>query len=443
LTLKAIKTYLTNRPDVKKILANTGWLFSDSILRLVLSVLVGAWVARYLGTEQYGQLNLAIAYLMLVAPIAELGLDRVVVKYLVERPEDTDSILGTAFWLRLFATLTMFTPLILIVHALHPNTPIIVFLTVLLGIGSIFKVLYTLNLWFQAQVAAKHSVMTRNASFLLISGLRVLAILAGGSLVVFGFLYLFDSIISMLLLLWVYLRQRRANWQLNWQLGRQLLRESAPLIIAGLAISVYMRIDQIMLGQLLPDNEAESAVGVYAAAVRISEMWYFVPGAIVTSIFPALLQSKQQSESLYRKRLQRLFNLMTLIAYSVAIPMTFLSGIIIRILYGTAYADAAPVLAILVWAGVWVCLGTAQSQVLVAENVTHLFMWATLAAAVVNILLNWLLIPTMGVLGCAMATLISYGISAYLSSFFFKLSIPLGYMQTAAIIFPNPFNRGD
>ncbi|RMG70684.1 MAG: flippase, partial [Chloroflexi bacterium] len=184
--MKAIKTYLTNRPDVKKILANTGWLFSDSILRLVLSVLVGAWVARYLGTEQYGQLNLAIAYLMLVAPIAELGLDQVVVKYLVERPEDTDSILGTAFWLRLFATLTMFTPLILIVHALHPNTPIIVFLTVLLGIGSIFKVLYTLNLWFQAQVAAKHSVMTRNASFLLISGLRVLAILAGGSLVVFG-----------------------------------------------------------------------------------------------------------------------------------------------------------------------------------------------------------------------------------------------------------------
>lgn len=433
-----IKAYLLNRPDIQKILANTGWLFSDSILRLFLTVIVSAWVARYLGTERYGQLNLAIAYVVLAAPIAKLGLDQIVVKRLVQSPDDVGRILGTAFWMRIITALVLLIPLLFIVNSLHPDQPIIVFLALLLGIGTVFQALEVLNHWFQSQVESKHSVIARNMSFILTSGLKVLAILAGGSLVVFGFLYLLDIVTSMLLLLWIYLRRAHHTWSVSWDYARGLIRESAPLIIAGLAISVYMRIDQIMLGQLLPTDEATSAVGVYAAAVRISEMWYFVPGAVVASIFPALLQSKQQSESLYRKRLQRLFNLMVFIAYTVAIPMTLLSGTIIHVLFGAEYADAGPVLAVLVWAGVWVAMGLARSQVLVAENLAHLSMWSTLAGAVTNVALNFVLIPQMGALGCAVATLVAQVMAAQITTLFFHQTRTFGWMQTSALIYPNP-----
>lgn len=436
--MNRIKHYLVDRPDVQKILVNAGWLFSDRVLRLILTVIVSAWVARYLGTSQYGQLNLAIAYITLAMPIAQLGLGQIVIKHLVEVPEENGEILGTAFWMRLLATLALLPIIIIIVNGLHPDQPIITILTFILGIGAVFQALDILNSWFQARVESKHSVLTANASFLLISSLKVLAILASGSLLVFGLLYLLDNIIGMLLLLWVYLRKRRYAWSLNWQYGRKLLRESAPLIIAGMAVSVYMRIDQIMLGQLLPRGEADSAVGVYAAAVRISEMWYFVPGALIASVFPALLQSKRQSETLYRKRLQRLFNLLVLISYAFAIPISLFSGIIIRVIFGPDFADSAPVLAILVWAGVWVSLGLARSQVLIAENKVSYSMWSTLAGAILNIILNFLMIPSLGAVGCAIATLVSQITAAQLSTLYFRDIREFGWMQTRAILFPNP-----
>jgi polysaccharide transporter, PST family len=436
--MNAIRTYLTGRPDVVKILSNAGWLFSDRVLRLIVTLFVSVWVARYLGTEQYGQLNLAIAYIALAMPVAKLGLDHIVVRELVETPEASGAVIGTAFWMRLLATLALLPVLIFVVNQLHLDQPIVVILTLLLGIGMVFQALETLNMWFQARVESKHSVITRNTSFLLTSALKVGAILASGSLLVFGFIYLLDIIISIILLLWVYRRRQSYQWALDWRLAKRLMRESAPLIIAGLAVSVYMRIDQIMLGQLLPVDEADTAVGVYAAAVRISEMWYFIPAALIASVFPALLESKQQSESLYRKRLQRLFNLMVLISYGFALPMTLFSGIIINVLFGAEFADAGPVLAVLVWAGVWVTLGLVRSQVLIAENATHYSMWATLAGAILNVILNVLFIPSMGVLGCAVATLASQIIAAQLTTLYFREIRSFGWMQTRAIFYPNP-----
>src|SRR5690606_6288329 len=148
------------------ILSNMGWLFSDRVLRLVVTMFVSAWVARYLGVKQYGQLNLALAYIALVLPIARLGLDQIVVKKLVEIPDEADKILGTAFWMQLLASLALLPVIIVIVNQLHISNPIIVILTALLGIGMIFQSLTIVDMWFQARVESKHSVITRNISFL-------------------------------------------------------------------------------------------------------------------------------------------------------------------------------------------------------------------------------------------------------------------------------------
>lgn len=174
---------------------------------------------------------------------------------------------------------------------------------------------------------------------------------------------------------------------------------------------IYMKIDQIMLGQMIGDE----AVGIYSAAVRISEVWYFVPMAIVSSVFPAILGAKERDEVLYYKRLQRLFDLLVWISVCVALPMTFLSTTIITLIFGVAYASAGPILAVHIWAGIFVFLGVASGQWFLAENRQGLSLQRSVLGMIVNIILNTALIPQFGALGAAWATVVSYAIAAMFS----------------------------
>jgi PST family polysaccharide transporter len=165
-----------------------------------------------------------------------------------------------------------------------------------------------------------------------------------------------------------------------------------------------------MLGQMLGDE----AVGIYSAATRISEVWYFIPIIIVASVFPAILEAKKQSETLYHQRLQRLYDLMVWLSVAVALPMTFLAGPIVVLLYGPAYAEAGTVLAIHIWASVFVFLGVASGQWFIAENRQILSFQRTLMGAVANVLLNLIFIPKFGPVGAAVATVMAYSIAAFL-----------------------------
>jgi len=143
-----------------------------------------------------------------------------------------------------------------------------------------------------------------------------------------------------------------------------LLKDSWPLILSSMVIAIYMKIDQVMIKEML---DAE-AVGNYAAAVRLSEAWYFIPMVISSSLFPAIINAKKISEKLYYDRLQKLYNLMVWMAISIALPMTFLSDWIVNLLYGAKYSEAGDVLMIHIWAGVFVFLGVASGKWFVAEN---------------------------------------------------------------------------
>jgi PST family polysaccharide transporter len=176
-----------------------------------------------------------------------------------------------------------------------------------------------------------------------------------------------------------------------------------------MAIMVYMKIDQIMLGQMLGDD----AVGIYSAAVRISEVWYFIPMMIVASVFPSILEAKKRDETQYLQRLQRLYDIMVWLSVAIALPMTFVSTPIVIALFGPAYAESGTVLAIHIWASVFVFLGVASSQWFVAENRQILSFQRTLLGALVNVILNLVLIPDFGPIGASVATVVAYAIAAF------------------------------
>jgi len=231
-------------------------------------------------------------------------------------------------------------------------------------------------------------------------------------LIYFAIVTLLQSIILASGFIVMYIKQKSSlfNWSVNFGLAKNLLKDSWPLMLSGIAISIYMKIDQVMIKNMLDTK----AVGNYAVAVRISEVWYFIPMAITNSVFPAIINAKKISEKLYYKRIQNLYSLMIWLSIGIAIPITFLANDIIRFLFGPQYQNAVGVLQIYVWAGVFVFLGVASGQYLIAENYTKISFLKSITGAVVNIILNIILIPKFKINGAAIATVISYFISVFL-----------------------------
>jgi O-antigen/teichoic acid export membrane protein len=208
------------------------------------------------------------------------------------------------------------------------------------------------------------------------------------------------------------------RWKFKKKLAFDLLHDSWPLILSSLAIMVYMRIDQVMIKAIL-DNKS---VGNYAVAVKISEAFYFIPLAINSSLFPAIVKLKQNNDKLYKDRLQKLYDLMTWLGISIALPTTIFADYLISILFGEQFLTAARVLKIHIWACVFVFLGNACAKWFIAENLQKYFLYRTVSGAILNVILNLAFIPKFGIIGAASSTVISYFLAFYLSMVFFKPS---------------------
>jgi len=428
----AFRARIEHRSGLQRALANTGWLFGDKVLRMGMGLLVGVWVARYLGPAQFGLLNYATAFVALFGSIASLGLQGIVVRDLVREPEDTQEILGTAFVMQLLGGLLALAVAVSAITWLRPGDTLARVMVAILGSTLLFKAADVSKYWFEAKVQSKYTVIVENTVFLAMAVGKVGLILSGASLMAFVWITLVETVLVAAGVLWVYQRRVGAlvRWQLHFARARSLLKESWPLILSGLAVMVYMRIDQIMLGEMLGDD----AVGIYSAAVRISEVWYFVPMSIVASVFPAIIEAKKTSEELYLRRLQKLYDLMVVMALGVAIVMTFCSNWVVVLLFGKSYAAAGGVLAVHTWAGIFIFLHVASGKWLVMEGFQKDALYRALFGAFMNVGLNVILIPTNGVLGAAYATVISYFFAVFLVSIGKETRIAAWMMLKAFIL---------
>jgi len=422
----------------KKYFVNTSWLFFERIIGMVVTLFVGVYVARYLGPANFGLLSYAGSFVGLFAGIATLGLDGIVVRELVRDEKKRDELLGTTFVLKIIGSILVLIIIVIAVRFTNNDnfTNLLIFIII---IGTIFQSFNVINFYFHSKVLSKYTVYAQIFSSIICSAIKLVLIYFNMSLIYFVIVSLLQSIILALGLIVMYVRQKSSlfNWSLNFSLAKNLLKDSWPLMLSGIAISIYMKIDQVMIKNMLDTK----AVGNYAVAVRLSEVWYFIPMAITGSLFPAIVNAKKISEKLYYERLQKLYTLMTWLAIGIAVPMTFLANDIIRILFGIQYQSAAGVLQIYVWAGVFVFLGVASSQYLLAENYTKISFLRTFIGAVVNVILNIILISKYGINGAAMATVISYFVATFFILFIPKTSNQVVLMLKSINLFNKYRNR--
>lgn len=429
----ALRAQIEHRPNLQKILGNTGWLFADKVLRMGMGLLISVWIARYLGPEQFGLFNYATAIVALFTAMATLGLNNIVVRDLLNHPEEANATLGTACLLQLIGGVLATGAAVVAVSVMRPNDATARLLVAIIGSAMVFKASDVIRYWFEAKVQSKYTVLVENAAFLVFAAVKLGLIFVEAPLLAFVWIVLAEACLVAVLLLFIYIQQgnRLSAWRYHYARTKALLNDSWPLILSGLAAMLYMRMDQIMLGQMLGDE----AVGIYSAAVRLSEMWYFISTIIVSSVFPALLSAKKESIQLYHQRLNKLFELMAILALSLALPISFMSEWIVKIMYGPGFELSAQVLVIHVWAGVFVFSGIASSRWFIAENLQKYTFYRTLAGCVINFVLNFIFIPKYGVIGSAWASVISQAVACIFFNAANKKTRLIFIIQIKAIVF--------
>jgi O-antigen/teichoic acid export membrane protein len=397
----------------KKYFANTSWLFFERILRILISFIVSIFVVRYLGPKDFGLYSYVLSFAWLFASFSSLGLESISTREIVKHPDRRNEINGTVFFLRLAGGIValVVTGITLTIIGEETYTSILI----LIFSGSFILQAFTaIEYYFRGIVKAKYNAYALSASVILSSALKVIFILQKASIIYFVIAATAEYLFLAIGLVIVYRQNNLSifNWKYSKAWASSLLKDSWPLALSGIVVMIYMRIDQVMIKNMMSDE----AVGYYAAAVRLCEAWYFIPVTLCNAIFPAIVNAKNVSEAFYNNRMQKLYDLLTWLAIAIAIPVTIFSSLIIQLLFGSDFADASPVLTIYIWAGVAVFLGVASSQYLINENLTKLSFMRTLIGMILNVILNFILIPSYGIVGSAVATLVSYTVVTFILS---------------------------
>ncbi len=429
-------TKLKDRPLLQAILSNSGWLFLDKLVRIGIGLVVGVWLARYLGPQRFGQFNFAIAFAVLFSPIAILGLDALVVRELVRHPENKQNILGSAFALKLSGGVLAFCLALSAILAFHPGDPANQWLVGVIAVGMIFQAFDVADLWFQSKVQSKFSVLAKNGAFLVLTLAKIWLILAQAEVQAFAWVSTAELALGALGLA-VAFHSEGNHWldlRASWPTMRSLIRESWPLLLSSLGAMLYMRIDQVMLAEMVGERE----LGLYSAAVRLSDMWYLIPPVVVTSVTPYLTEARARSEQIYYQRLQQLLTLLARLAIILAISSSLLATPLVSLIFGDAYVESGAILAVHVWSIVFVFVGAGTTPWIINERLVSLALYQTSLGAVINVALNLYLLPRHGAMGAAVATVGSQCASVWLVNYFLKDGRKLFWLQTQALMLGIP-----
>ena len=404
----------------QRYLKNTSWMFFGRVFMLGISFFVGIYIARYLGPANYGLLSYVTSFVGLFGFLASFGIDSIVSREIIHDHNKKDEIIGTGFYIKIIGS-TVAIISVFIVSFLTTKDIFTLGLIWLFSLNFIPQVFNIVETYFQSQVLSKKVVAAQVISNIISASLKILCITFEKGIFWLVLIYITETSVYALALLFSFRKSGNhiRKWKFNRNIAKSLLKDSWPLMLSSIAITIYMKIDQVMIKNMLGNEEA----GIYAVAVKLSEVWYFIPGIICTSLFPSIVNAMKTSKQLFENRLKKLYSLMFWISFLAASFTTVFSYVIIKILFGNPYLGAITTLQIYVWAGIGISLGLALGQYLLVNNLTKIFFYNTTFGALANIILNLILIPKMGIAGAAISTVFSYTV-ATLGIFIFKETRP-------------------
>jgi len=398
-----------------KLVKNTSWIMIEKIFQMIISLVVGMITARYLGPSNYGMISYVAAFIAFATPICNLGMDAVLIKKIVEYPDEEGKYVGTAIVMELIASIISYIVIVLIIalNDFSDTTKIIV--VILQSLLLIAKSTEPIDYYFQSKLLSKYTSLIKMIGYLIMSGYKIYLVVTQKSIEWFAFASSLDMIVIAILYLYTYKKKKGQKLKFNINIGKKIIKESYHFILSNLLIILYTQMDKMMIGKMLSNNE----VGLYTAATTICTYWGFIPLAIINTFRPIIYEAKKKNTK-YLEKLKFLYCLTFWISIFFCIIITIFSKQIIWILYGKDFLAAKITLIIAVWYTAFAYLGTARGIWIVSEGKHKYVKKYVLIGAIMNFILNYYLIPIYGINGAAFATLITQFIVAIIAPLFYK-----------------------
>lgn len=386
-----------------KIVNNAGWIIGCKLCKAVLVMLTTVLISRHLGVANYGLLNYAAGLVSFVAPIMKLGIDNVLVKEIVAKPESDGETIGTTMALNLcssFLCIIGITAFAFFVNRNEPDTIIVCFLYSLMLIFQATEMIYY---WFYAKMLAKISAIAMLLAYVLVAAVQGIMVLADANVYAFALSHSIDFLVITVILFGMYRKKGGGRLSFSLQRAKELFSVGKFYIVSGLMVTIFAQTDRIML-KLMIGNEA---TGIYAAAITCANMTAFVFVAIIDSMRPGIFEGVKVGKEFFEKRLKQLYTVIIYFSLLQSVVSTAFAPLIIHILYGRAYYGAIGVLQIVVWYTTFSYLGTVRNIWILAENKQKYLPLINATGAAANVVLNFMLIPLWGAAGAAVASLIT------------------------------------
>lgn len=408
----------------RKYFANTSWLFLERVVRLVVVLGTGILVARYLGPELFGQLNYATGFVGLFFALTTMGLDEIVVRDLVKQPEKRDELLGTSAVIKLFGSIVLVT-LVGLATVLRDMDGLTATLVIVIGASELLRPFGVIDWYFMAHVRSRETVLVQMVQVFLSAAFKVTLVVLKAPLVWFAWVYVLEGLV--LAVGYVIMYRRDGTFVKAWRYTRStatyLLGQSWPLVIYGVALYVQAKIDQVMIFDVLRgrvgEADANAEVGQYSNALKMIEALGFLPVIVQKSLAPAITRAKVQGEALYGDRLLNQYRLMFLMFLVTAIPLYFTAEPIMVFLYGEEFRPAGYLLSLFAIRLLFTNMGVGKASFITNESLFKYSLLTAVVGAVINIGMNYFLIPPLKAIGAIWATIGSFTVSIFLMDLLF------------------------
>lgn len=406
------------------VIKNSFWLLSESIITMLISLLIGVVSARYLGPGNYGLINRFTPYISLANSICTFGLQSIIIRDISrnDSAENVRKILGSTLFFRLVLSIISIVCIDAYAFVISKQGDSLLFIIAILqSFSLVFNCYEIITYYFHAMLQSKYIAIATVLTSALVGVWKIALLISKASVEWFAFSTTLQAVLLFGFNYFFFRRSFRAKLKADWKMLKTMIGDGYHLLLASMGIAVYGQVDKIMIGSILGNKQ----LGYYTAAYAIATLWYFVPSAISNSMRSKIFSACDDEEE-YGKSNRVLFLIVTGLGVCAGIGFMLIPTQLIGLLYGAEYLDAKVALMILGWCGLFANIGTARSIWLVGKGLHRYSKNFTLMGAMVNIVLNALLIPWIGINGAAIATVIS--------QFSVQMVFPLFFKDTRQVV---------
>ena len=406
---------------VQRIAKNTAVLTIANIANTIIGLFFIMYVARYLGAGGFGILSFALAFTAIFGVFTDIGLSTLTIREVARDKSLAQKYLGNIAVLKIILVITTFGLIALAINLLgYPEQTInVVYLVALSVVFNAFSLMFYSI--FQAYERMEFVTIGHILGGILRLGGALFAISQDLSVVAFASLYLLAGVVTLgyncIVSTWKFAKPKI---EIDFGFWKETLEQAWPLGLVGIFSTIYFWVDSVMLSLM----QGDEVVGWYNVAYRLAAVLLFIPGAYFSSVFPVMskfyVSSKESLKSIYEKSVKY----MVIIAVPIGVGTSLLADKIILLIFGAEYSHSIIALQILIWSTVFIFVSLGFAHLFNSLNRQIIVAKVTGSCALLNVLLNVILIPRYSYIGASITTVMTEFIAL---SLVFIWSLRIGY----------------